>query len=159
MQTLTDAMYLMGDRYPGGVPALAQRLDRSKHTLQNELNPNCTNAKMGAVDLLRTMQFANDFSPLMVMAEACGFFAMKMPEVEGGSDDLMVQMTRMVDELGQLMRAISEGAADGSFTPNEMRRVHREVGDLFGVVNRCVGHLAPEPAAEAPRKALHEVAA
>jgi len=147
-----DAAYHLAHDFPGGVPALAQRMGMSQNTLAHKVSLTTGTHHLSPRELVKLQAIAGDARPLQAMAAQLGYLALPvLPEGDGGSS--LEDVTRMVREFSELLGAASETMADGAVSLNELRRVEREAGEVMLAINSMLSHLrsmlppAPEAAA------------
>lgn len=120
-----DAAHAVGHDYPGGAHALGPRLGMTGRMLANKLNPNDEAHKLMLVEALRMQQLTGDHRILQAEAEELGYALLKLPSVDAG--DFASEAMRTVKEFGDFIGSIEESMRDGKVTPNELRRIEREL--------------------------------
>lgn len=127
-----DAAYRLGREFPGGVPALAQRLGMSANTLAGELNPNHPNGKLGAARLVGLMVISRDFRPLHVIAQECEHLVLPIPCTTAAADDATLKsVARLTQDFGELLTELSASMADGRISDNELGRIEADWQQLL----------------------------
>lgn len=145
--SLQDAARLVAERFPGGVPALAQRMAVSANTLQHKLNPNNTTHKLTLDEALAIQQISGLPFVLHAMAAALGFSCVPaLPDQSGG--DPVEAFMRFQQGVGDLTSAAADALIDGGrVSRNAFRRVEEVAGDLMAVTGHLVavvGQRVPE---------------
>jgi len=130
-----DALKKMCDHYPGGRAAIALRLGKSDEVLRKELAGD-PKFKMGAIDAaaISTMcieaQSAHCNAYATSVASDCGGFV-SLEVREMGKQDLRSEMAGMLKECSDAFGVLTESLADESISDNEMRRIEREIAEVF----------------------------
>lgn len=149
---IDDALYHLAHDYPGGVPALAQRMGMSPNSLAHKVSLTQRTHHASPGELVKLQAIAGDARPLHAMAAELGYVAIAVTPKAGGGTSLQ-DVTRLVREFAELLGAVTEAAEDASITANEMRRVEAEAGDVMAAIDGCLMTLrammppAPEAAA------------
>lgn len=120
-----DAAYAVVHDYPGGSVALAPRLGMSHAILRGKVNPNDAGHHLTVAESLRMQLLTGDHRILQAEAEELGYALLKLPSVDSG--DFACEAMRTVKEFGDFIGSIEESMRDGKVTPNELRRIEREL--------------------------------
>ncbi|MGA0571696.1 phage regulatory CII family protein [Variovorax sp. VNK109] len=142
--SLEDAAYHTGHDFPGGVPALAQRMAMSPNTLQHKLDPRNTTHKLSLREAQEMQAITQDFRVLHAMAASNGFIALSLGHTASGTT--ISEVLAMVKEFGDVLTAVNAALEDGKVSLNEMRECERQSAELFAAVNsmlRTVRSLMP----------------
>lgn len=131
-----DAAYNAAHDYQGGAEALAVRLGKRGSSLSHELTGTGT-AKLGLLDAVKISQLTGDVRVVQAYAAACGGMFVPLAPVDTHGAALQ-DVAVAVKEFSDLVSAFTSAMADGVVTDNELRRVEREAGDLFGAVHRLL---------------------
>lgn len=139
-----ELAYRVAHDYPGGIPALAQRLAINAGTLQNRLNPQQEESRLGLAEAVAITLATNDSRILKAFAAACGHVAIPMPDLRRVSDTALLDLLFKRDkEMGEFAQAVAEALKDGDVTPQEMKGIRREgmeaVGAMLELINRLEG--------------------
>lgn len=142
-----DAAHLTAQHFPGGVPALAQRMGISANTLQHKLNPANTSHHLTLKEALLLQVVADNVSVLRAMAKQLGYTCVRATPDQAGGDPL--------DAFAQFQFAVGEltsAAADslkgrGAVSRNAQRRNEYKAQELIA----AVGHLVSTTAARVPK--------
>lgn len=162
-----DALANLARIYPGGVPALAQRLGKHPGTLRAELSPpGGSTAKLGWLDALRIMQMCLQvgmpaaLTPLDMAEGEFERVAIDMPRTGEAGDELLKRLAVASEEFSALMAEIAHDVSGGSVNDNQLRRIRAKGQELFGGLHallRAVGEL--NAAAKPAQRARQGVAA
>ena len=134
-----DAAYHTAHDFPGGVPALAQRMGMSQHTLAHKVCLHNATHHLSLREAVRMQGVAGDVRILHAMAAALGHVCISMHVQPGGST--LEDITRMAGEFADVMRATTDAVADGRVTVNEMHECERQAAELAASVNTMLGTL------------------
>lgn len=140
MNTSTAAFHLVHD-YPGGAQALAPLLGKNPATLSHEVNPAYPTAKFGLEDAVKATMLTKDLRILTAFATTCGAMVVSLPDPSNAPDS-MSALAASAREFADLVGRVSDACADGVVTPNELRAVEREAGELVAAVQVVVQHLS-----------------
>lgn len=127
-----DFIYNVAHDYPGGVPALAARMNKNKTVLQHKLNPNCDTHGINADEVERIVDMADaNFAAAEHFANKAGAVVVllpKMPEV--GDMGLLDEFMSVMAEIGQLSSEFQRSYADGEIDSNDLVRIAKEATDV-----------------------------
>lgn len=127
---IQDAAHRIGHEYPGGVPALAQRMGKNPTVLNSKLNPNndTHHLTLAEADLMQYLSGRVDI--LQAMADGHGYALTRKAGTVKDCDIPAATRGSMI-ELGEWMREIDRALADGRVTLNEVRAIERELVQLI----------------------------
>jgi hypothetical protein len=115
-----DALYNVARKYPGGVDAVAQRMDVSVNVLRNKLrsaiDTHHTYFEEASViiELAEEARMPTAFAPLHAFCWRHGHVAFKMPKGDVDSDALLKQVVDVIGDQGNLVNSISGALATGN---------------------------------------------
>lgn len=133
-----DAAYNVVHDYPGGADSLGPRVGKSGVTLAHEVNRTGT-AKLGLATAVSVTVLSQDFRILEAYAAECGRFTLPLPEVlQQGDDSVLARLGDMLREQSHVVNEVTLASADGVYTPNEIKRCTREVGELIATATRLM---------------------
>ena len=132
--SVEDAAYHTVHSYPGGAPALAQRMGANPNTLQSKVDPKVATHKLSLREALDVMAFSGDDRILHALAAARRYVALPLG-ASTTSGQTLHDVMQTVREFGEMCAAVNEAVADGSVTQNEMREVERQVGELHSAID------------------------
>jgi len=128
-----DALYTVARNYPGGLDALAQRMDMSVNVLRNKLAPTIASHYPSfeevsvIVELCQSAGVADAQLPLHALLVRHGMAAFVVPLPEHvGSDDLSQTVCRVMSQVGAVAEAVSVALMDGYVSPTEADLIERE---------------------------------
>lgn len=138
---LLDAARRLAKAYPGGIDAMAQRLNKNPATLRHEL-AGAHGYKLGAEDLEEMTLLAigahqpNALVALSTMNANCGQLSIPLPQTLGGSDDdCMRQVSETAKEFSDLVQVVCERASDGDVSDNDLVAIDKELTELVAKVH------------------------
>lgn len=144
-----DAAYRTVHGYPGGAVSLAPRLGKRPATLSHEVRvPVGSTAKLGLLDAITIMEFANDMSIMHAMAARMGGMFISLRSELDQEGDAGTRVGRVAQEFAELMAEVLADTADGVITSNELRRIQAAWGELMAEGQKMLAHC----------QALHEAA-
>ena len=125
--SITDTVYRVAHSYPGGIPALAARMDMSKHVLQNKVNPNNDTHKLSAEEAAQIADLADCDEIARAYAERRNLVCIPVTEHQGASDmeliDLIIEMEK---QKAEWLESIKKALSDGVIDPAEAKRIRKE---------------------------------
>ncbi len=139
---LEDAIYHAAHNYPGGIPALAARMDVNSGTLQNKVNPNFPTAHSTLKDLEAIVTFTQSPMPAAALAVLCGHAVIPVIPIAGASDmEVLESITRLANEFGDVCRSVHEAVSDRRVTRREVHEVERQAQELIGAVQAVLARM------------------
>ena len=130
---IDDAVHLTVHEYKGGAPALAPRCGMNVNTLQLKANPNILTHRLGAKEAVAVMLAADDYRILHALAAAVNHVA--LPVAADGHGDVSERLAAVGAEVGDVFRQTQQALRDQRITPNERRRLRKEVGEAIAALN------------------------
>lgn len=128
-----DALYKIARAYPGGLEALAQKMEISCNVLRNKLAPGIETHYPSfeevsqIVELCREANVKDALLPLHAQLSRHGMAAFVVPEPEKvSSDDLSQTVCRVMSQVGSVAEAVSDALLDGVITHAEADLIERE---------------------------------
>jgi hypothetical protein len=128
-----DALYNAAREYPGGIEALAQRMDMSANVLRSKLAPGVKTHHITFEEASRIVEFLQEAKvdcatlPLLAMNWRHNLIAFPMPAADHLSDEQLAQAVfKVMTESGDVARVLNESLADGKLTLAEMDNIERE---------------------------------
>jgi hypothetical protein len=127
-----DFIYNVAHDYPGGVPALAARMNKNKTVLQHKLNPNCETHGINADEIERIVDMANaNFAAAEHFAHKAGALVVQLPDMpQVGDMELLDEFMSIMAELGQLSAEFQRGYSDGQIDSDDLDRISKEATDV-----------------------------
>lgn len=129
MGDVGDAAYRVAHQFPGGVPALAQRMGMSPNTLSHKVSLTNESHKLSLSEAVYMQHVANRFDILYAMAESLGHVCLAAPEM--GETEVTGILATVGAEVGDVFREVQRVLADGRVTPNERRKVAAQVAEAI----------------------------
>jgi hypothetical protein len=128
-----DAAYHLAHDYPGGVPALAQRMGKSPNVLNSKVSLGDTPHHLTLREAVVMQEITRDARILHAMAGALGYTCVSL-RVDGEHTTLE-QVMRMAKEFGDMLGSVNSAVADGVVTLNEMHDCERQACELTAALN------------------------
>lgn len=130
---VADAAYHTAHDFPGGVPALAQRMAMSANTLAHKVGLNNTTHHLTLREATTMQEVTGDVRMLHAMADALGYTCVSL-HCDGQGATLERVMV-MAKEFGDVLASVNTAVADGRVTPNEMHECERQAAELTAALN------------------------
>jgi hypothetical protein len=128
-----DALYKVARAYPGGVEALAEKMEISVNVLRNKLAPHIVSHYPSfeevstIVDLCLDAGVKEALLPLHALIGRHGMAAFVVPEPDQvNNDDLSQTVCRVMSQVGNVAEAVSEAMMDGVITTQELDLIEKE---------------------------------
>ena len=128
-----DALYKIARAYPGGIDALAQRLNISNNVLRNKLAPGSTShypsfeEMSNIISLCQEAGVKDALLPLHALLARHGMAAFLVPEPEQiNNDDLSQTVCKVMSQVGNVAEAVSDALMDNIITERELDLIERE---------------------------------
>jgi hypothetical protein len=124
-----------------GVPRLAQALNKTPKVLNNELNPNSPEHKLGFETAIHLCALMEDISVLQLWAQSSGLVVFEPPQQKLVDDqELLSCMSCFTKEVGDVAGAIHEALDDFRITSHEVLTIRNEmneaVASMFQLLHR-----------------------
>ncbi|MCU6434223.1 hypothetical protein LPB67_10620 [Undibacterium sp. Jales W-56] len=128
-----DALYKVARAYPGGLEALAVRMEVSVNVLRNKLAPGIESHYPSFEELSQIVELCSQAGvkdallPLHALLRRHGMAAFVVPEPDQISgDDLSQTVCRVVSQVGSVAAVVSDALLDGVITAAEADLIERE---------------------------------
>lgn len=128
-----DALYKIARAYPGGIDALAQRLNISNNVLRNKLAPGITShypsfeEMSNIISLCQEVGVKDALLPLHALLARHGMAAFLVPEPDQiSNDDLSQTVCKVMSQVGNVAEAVSDALMDNVITERELDLIERE---------------------------------
>ncbi|HSH72364.1 MAG TPA: phage regulatory CII family protein [Methylophilaceae bacterium] len=140
MLDVLDALYLTAHDFPGGVPALAQRLDMSANVLNKKVDPKYDTHKPLLVESVRIQAMSGDFRTLHAECAELNHVAIKLPDIPNLSDmGLLDAYMQATEEIGKVSASFRQAYADGNINDGEYREIKAA---MFQAIGKLLAFLA-----------------
>jgi len=128
-----DALYKVARAYPGGLEALAQKMQISANVLRNKLAPGIESHYPSFEETSQIVEFCykagvkDALLPLHALLGRHGMAAFVVPEPDQlNNDDLSQTVCRVMSQVGDVAEAVSTALMDGVITNAEADLIERE---------------------------------
>lgn len=128
-----DALYKIARAYPGGLDALAEKMDMSVNVLRNKLAPHIDTHYPSFEELSQIVELCSQagvkdaLMPLHALLSRHGMAAFVVPEpLQISDDDLSQTVCRVMSQVGGVAEAVSSALLDGVITEEEADLIERE---------------------------------
>lgn len=136
-----DALYKIARAYPGGLEALASRMEVSVNVLRNKLAPGIESHYPSFEELSMIVELCHQAGvkdahlPLHALLSRHGMAAFVIPEPDQVSeDDLSQTVCRVMSRVGDVAEAVSTALIDGVITDAEADLIEREFQSALTVL-------------------------
>jgi hypothetical protein len=136
-----DAIRLMVKHHPGGVDALAAQCGKSPETLRKEI-ADAAGYKLGVADACVISEACIRASSPHCHAYAnavavnCGGFVQLEVREMTPAANIHSEAASLMKECADVATTIAEGMADGSLSPNDIKRTDKELAELLEQIQR-----------------------
>lgn len=113
-----DALYIAARKYPGGIEALAQRMQMSPNVLRNKLRPGIATHHTNLEEFSTILEFLHEAhvpEADLALRSLCwqhGYIPVKLPEVTQPASELLAMVLNLLREEGELAGSIQTALAD-----------------------------------------------
>ena len=136
-----DALYKVARAYPGGLEALAARMQISVNVLRNKLAPGIETHYPSFEELSQIVEHCQQAGvkdahlPLHALLSRHGMAAFIVPEPDiTSNDDLSQTVCRVMSRVGDVAEAVSTALLDGVITDVEADLIEREFQSALTVL-------------------------
>jgi len=139
--SIMDAAYHAVHSYPGGAEALATRLTprKSGTVLSHEVRPPIgATAKLGVETAMQIVDFTGDRGIVHAVCARAGGMFVALPSVQLHQDQVFPALSRLAKEFGDVVAKITEVAADGRISNNDLKAVNKEALELVGALHQAL---------------------
>lgn len=129
---IEDLVYQIAHAYPGGIPALALRMDCSANVLNKKVNPTITTHVLTYKELCQIRDLA-DPDKKLINAECANSNGIYINTVNFDSTSDMALLdtyTKMMAKLGVLGVDINQALSDGEITKKELELIKQDYYNL-----------------------------
>ncbi len=137
--SVTDAAFHTAHDYPGGIPALAQRMGMSQNTLQHKVNTHNTTHHLGLHEAVKMMVITGDNRIAQAVAAAGGGVLVNM--VHDSSGMTIEKVMGMSKEFADILGAVADCVRLGKVSVNDMHACEKQAAELMAAVNGVLGSL------------------
>lgn len=138
-----DAAYHTAHDFPGGVPALAQRMGgASSHVLNKKVDPRIDTHRLTLEESVKMQALTGDCRILQSMAFALNHVAIPLPEAPiGGDMSLLDGFLEVLQELGTFAEDFRRSWADGRITKEEFDKLKADTNEIQGQVAMFISRI------------------
>lgn len=124
---IPDAIYRVAHGYPGGIPALAARMNISKNVLQNKVNPHNDTHKLAAEEAAEIADLANSDDIARAFAARRNMVCVHLAQYDGISDQALLDLFLDLEkEKGDWAEVVRTALADGTIYTDEFAKIKKE---------------------------------
>lgn len=139
-----DAAFHTAHDFPGGVPALAQRMgDVSPNVLNKKVDPRLDTHHLRLDEAVKMQSISGDPRILHAMAFTLHHVAIPVPDIKDDGDMSMLDgFMDILKELGEFSTEFQKSWADGVIKPDELERIVAEANDVQGRLAMFVSRIS-----------------
>lgn len=122
-----DSLYRVARAYPGGIEALAKRMDKSPNVLRNKLRPDITTHHITfeemteIVELCQAARVREALQPVHALVGRLGMVAFEAPSFNDVTDDLLLETVyKVMMEIGEVAQTVTKALEDKKITHPEL---------------------------------------
>lgn len=125
---LDRAVYAVAHEFPGGIPALAARINARPGTLQNKVDPAMPAHRLNIFETRAITLVSGDNRIIEALAMDCGLGVYRLGDWRNCADmELLLKITELGSRRGDLDRSIHDALADGVIEPHERDEIEAMV--------------------------------
>lgn len=156
MSSMIDGVRRAARCYPGGIEAVALRLGKSPSTLEKELR-SAPGYKLGFEDAHEIMVICRDVGSdhaldgFNAQADGLGAVVTMLPEGVCPNSCTGGMVAKLMREFSEVIGSVGESMADGVVTPNELRKIETQWGEMVAAGQSLLRGLAAKLSASMAR--------
>lgn len=135
-----DAAHAIAHEYEGGFETLAVRMKIGAKVFNGKVNPNDKGHILGLVESVRMQQLTGRNDILFAMADTLGHVCIKLPDVT--DDEVSKLLASFCGEFGDYLKEVDKAMSDSKVTPNEAKRLQKELIEMIGAATRLNSRLS-----------------
>ena len=128
-----DAAYHTAHSFPGGVPALAQRMGMSNNTLQHKVSLHKDTHHLTLREAVAMQEVTQD--KRIAQAMCCALGGVFIDLQADRKHSTLEQVMGMAKEFGDVLASVNDAVADGRVTDTEMHHCERQAAELIAALN------------------------
>lgn len=136
-----DALYKVARSYPGGLEALAQKLEMSVNVLRNKLAPGIASHYPSFEEVSEIIGYCQEAGvkdallPIHAFLGRHGMAAFVVPEPTLlSNDDLSQTVCKVMAQVGDVAEVVSESLLDGVITEREADMIEKEFQEALSIL-------------------------
>lgn len=122
-----DAAWRIARGYPGGIKAMAQRLDLPYDTFQKKVNPSCETHHLQLDEAVDMQVFAERADILYAMAADLQHVCLPVPTEAMG--EIGLRLMRVGEEVGDVFEVARRVLSDGKLEDHERKELRGHIAD------------------------------
>lgn len=139
--SILDAAYHTVHSYPGSAASLAPRLKPAKSAtvLLHEIRPPVgSSAKLGIETAAQLVDLSGDRAIVHAMCARAGGMFVPLPSEAVAHSQVFPALSRLAKEFGDVIAKVTDVAADGRISDNDLRAVGKEAAELVGALHQAL---------------------
>lgn len=133
LQDVHDATYRVAHEFPGGIPALAQRMGMSPNTLNCKVSLTVETHHTNLREAIHMQHVAKRYDILYAMASALDHICLPVPAQDAGQ--IHKRLAKVGAEVGDVFRKVDEALQDDSVSPRERRELTKEIHEAIAALS------------------------
>jgi len=126
-----DQIHEAAHSYPGGVEALAARMDRKPDTLRKKVLPTNDTHDLTVKELRTIVDYVDTDKIAIAFANERGLMCIEKPNFEGLSDQAILDLfLKLQKEQGDWAKEISKAMESGDIDWHEMEKIQKEYSEF-----------------------------
>lgn len=122
-----DAAYRIARGYPGGIRAMALRMDMPYDTFQKKVSPSCDTHHLQLEEAVDMQVYAQRADILYAMAADLEHICLTVPDESIG--DIGLRLMRVGEKVGDVFEVARRVMADGKIEPQEKRELTDQIAE------------------------------
>ena len=137
-----DAAHLIAHDCEGGVKSLAPRMGIGARVFNGKVDPRDKGHILGLSEAVRMQQLTGRKEILYAMADTLDCVCLPKPSCSDESADVSTLMANACAEFGDYLRETDKAMHDRKVTPNEVKRLQKELMELICASTRLHQRMA-----------------
>lgn len=135
-----DAAQRIGLEYPGGIEALAARMNKNPTVFRSKLNPNNSTHQLYLEEAMAMQALTGRHDIAIAMDDELGRSSV-LCEALDSDVSLVSSIMKTMAEFGDWMRKAEAAMEDGELTPNELKELEKEYTEMIAEASRMHGKM------------------
>lgn len=131
-----DAAHRLAHECDGGCDALATRMGIGKVVFSGKVRPGDRQHLLGLVEAVRMQQLTGRNDILMAMADELDCVCLPKPGASDTNEEMANLIVESCGEFGDYMREVDKALRDRKVTPNELKRLQKELLEMIAAATR-----------------------
>jgi hypothetical protein len=139
---ILDAAHKLAHEADGGFESLALRMGIGKKVFYGKVDPRDKTHILGVLEAVRMQQLTGRRDIIQAEADALNGVFLPKPSMDDMPDDLSTLISETCAEFGDYLRETDKALHDKQVTPNEVKKLQKELLELICAATRLHQRMA-----------------